>query len=229
MNEFHPEPKQLLECERETLQFLKDHLKDQEQFAELANEAKVYYFKTKYRANTTPFYFESRFGIKIEGRDGYAHISSEIEKNEGKFQKISHNLAIYEQSNNTTKILRKFHFDYDPPGTIHRQPHPIFHLQYAGKLSKRLRTMNPDASDLNMDLNGPRLCYFPTSLALLIHFILIEFPSEENKKLSELSIWREMVRRNEKEILAPFFRNCHLFFSNRCNNSLFINDFYYGN
>lgn len=230
MNEFYPEPKKLLKFERETLQFLKDCYIVKTKFAELSNDANTYYYKIKNGLKNSTFYFESRFDIKFEGRDGYAHISSEIVKeNEKKFKKISYNLAVYEQTKNSAKILRKFHFDYDPRETHHRQPHPISHLQYGGKLSKKLEELNLDAAHLDMDINGPRLCYFPISLALLIHFILMEFPGEKNDSLMERNEWRTIVKRDERLILAPFFKNCHLFFNSKNNSKLFINDFYYGN
>ena len=127
------------------------------------------------------------------------------------------------------KPLRKYHFDYAPSALSHRQPHPVFHLQYAGKLPPRLRDMDIDDSHMEPWLSEPRLCYFPMSLALLINLVLKEFPDDNNVKLTETWEWRQLVKKNEDLILRPFFKGCQTFFSQDKRGKLFINDFYYGN
>jgi hypothetical protein len=69
--------------------------------------------------------------------------------------------------------------------------------------------MKIDDSHLDVWLSEPRLCYFPTSLALLINVVLIEFPNDKNKILVDSMEWRSLIRSNEDLILTPFFK-CNL-------------------
>ncbi len=235
MSDWYPEPEKFLECERETLKFLKDTSTVAIHFTELNNEAhKLYYAIKKDQKKIRPFCFESQITVnlstkEIKNQKGIANISTYIEKEKEKFKKISYNLDIIDKSQTPSKILRKFHFDYDPPDTQHRFPHPVIHLQYGGKLSEKLKPLGLTSDHLDIGMEKPRLCYFPMSLALLINLVLIDFPDENSIKLCGTSEWRNLIRKNEDIVLKPFFANCHRFFCNRPNNRLFVNDFYYGN
>lgn len=228
IDECYPEPQKILKCERETLGFLKDDHTVQSHFNDLANHAGIYYFKNK-DSKGIPFRFESHFDISKKDWKGYANISSEIVTQDGNcFKSVSYNLTIYENNETSSRVLRKFHFDYAPSRINYRHPHPVFHLHYGGRLSGELKNMNLVESHLCQKFDSPRICYYPISLALLINFVLMEFPDEKNKKFLERSEWRTLIRRNEKLILAPFFKKCHEFF-NRKSNQIFISDFCYGN
>jgi hypothetical protein len=237
MSEWYPNPGDFFKCEQDTLRFLKDRPVVANQFPLLYNDVYKYYpylsgaIKNLEKYN---IYFESEIEInlstkKAKKKDGIAVISAEfvVEKNE--FKRISYNLTIIDKSQNPSRILRKFHFDYDPPYLERRSPHPVIHLQYAGKLSKKLEAFGLISNHLDVKMDKPRLCYFPLSLALLINLVLIDFPDEKSIKLIESSEWRDLIRRNENIVLKPFFENCHRFFCNRPENQLFVNDFYYGN
>lgn len=197
IDEWYPEPQKVLKCERETLGFLKDDQTVQSHFYELANAADIYYYKTK-DSKGIPFRFESHFDISTKDWKGYANISSEIVPQDGNcFKSVSYNLTIYEKNETSGKILRKFHFDYAPSRINHKNPHPVFHLHYGGRLFGKLKNMKLTDNHLYPGFDGPRLCYYPISLALLINFILMEFPDEINKKFLEKSEWRKLIRKNE--------------------------------
>ncbi len=223
-------PLNIIKCEFETLGFFKDNPLSYQELPILAEDANTYYsayyYKFKHHARLH-FSFESTVDIKVGGKEGIAHIGSLIEsKDTNNIDRTSYYAAICIKEEK--KLLRKYHFDYAPPGKLQRQPPPVFHLQYAGKLPPRLEAMDIDDNHLDTWLSEPRLCYFPLSLALLINLILKEFPDDKNVELIEHPKWRRLVKKNENLILGPFFKGCQTFFSNN-NNQLFINDFYYGN
>lgn len=229
----YPSPNEVVKCEFDTLIFLKNNPLLGRELSTLAMDAYAYHsanykrFKERKRKD---FGFESTFDIKIEGQAGFAAVGALIRLKDGsEFDNISYYAAICKKENPKPKILRKYHFDYAPPETTHRQPHPVFHLQYAGKLSSKLKCMDIDDNHLYPWLSEPRLCYFPISLALLLNLILKEFQDEKNRKLIESSEWRGLIRKNETLILKPFFEECHNFLSKGNDRDLFTNDFYYGN
>jgi hypothetical protein len=216
-----------INCEFETLEFLRNKDFCFEVLPILAREANRYWCANYKRDRRLGFNFESNFNIRVDGKDGIAHIGSLIKmKDNDHLYTTSCFLAIRE--NDERKLLRKFHFDYAPSTIHHRQPHPVFHLQYAGTLTPMLRKEKIDDEHLFPKLSEPRLYYFPLSLALLINLILKEFPDKINRKLIERSEWRKLIKKNEDLILKPFFDRCQTFFSNKTD-ELFTNDFYYGN
>jgi hypothetical protein len=227
----YPTPLNIIKCEFETLRFFKDNPFGYQELPILSNDANTYYSayynKLKYHAQLH-FSFESTVDIKVDGKEGFAHIGSLIEsKDTDNINRTTYYAAICRKEEK--KLLRKYHFDYEPSGKLHRQPSPVFHLQYAGKLTPRLKDTNIDDNHLDTWLSEPRFCYFPLSLALLINLILKEFPDDTNSKLIEHPEWRRLVKKNENLIIEPFFKGCQTFFSNNNTNKLFINDFYYGN
>ena len=224
-----PDPVQVIQCESRTLKFFKsNHFLNQE-MPRLSEKAYKCYRSDNKHVLRRGFEFESEFDIKIGSNKGIALIGAFIKaKDKCQFENISYYAAICENGELHKRLLRKYHFDYAPPGKTRRQPHPIFHIQYAGKLSPKLQEMRIDDSHLDVWLSEPRLCYFPTSLALLINMVLKEFPNDKNIRLVESTEWRSLIRSNEDLILAPFFKGCNRFFSGR-EKKLFINDFYYGN
>ncbi len=233
IDHWYPAPIKLINCEFDTLEFLKDSSFCYEKLPILANDAYTYYSKQYKRDRKYNFEFESNFDIKVDGKDGTTHIGALIKSKDGStFENITHYLVICKKEGTKKRLLRKYHFDYAPSHLDHRQPHPVFHLQDGGKLSQKLKRMNIYDSDLDPRdfwLSEPRLCCMPISLALLVNLILKEFPDEKNHELIEKSEWRDLVKKNEELILSPFFEGCRKFFSRDDKNKLFVNDFYYGN
>lgn len=234
-----PTPGEFLNSEFETLEYCGNKFFDYEELSSLASDAYAYHsanyneFKESNRLPKSCFSFESNFNVNIDGRDGTAYIGVLIRlKDSFTFENISYYVAVQKKEKLNARLLRKFHFDYAPPvktDSTRRQPHPVFHLQYACKLSSRLQGVGFDNSHMDPWLSEPRLYYSPMSLALLINLVLKEFQDETNLRIIQRGEWRDLIRENEKLILAPFFSICHNFFSDRHNKELLINDFYYGN
>ena len=228
-----PNPIKLIECELNTLRFIRSRIIGRGKFGKLVADADAYLpkyinlIKSK-KLQSFCFKFESCVDIKVDRRDGGAYIGAKINmKDRQALGDISYYLAVAENK----KLLRKFHFDYEPTTQIDsslKQDHPVFHLQYGGKPSKELQE-NIECEHIDSWLSEPRISYSPMSLALLINLVLKEFPDEKNKKIIEKNEWRSMIRKNEDLILKPFYERCNGFFSNRDKNNLFTNDFYYGN
>jgi hypothetical protein len=227
IDDWYPTPIEIIDCEFDTLGFFKDNFFCYQELSRLANHSNAYYSANYKRDKKSGFNFESKFNIKVDGKDGIAHIGSLIELNDtDSIDRTTYYAAIC-QEEKPNLLLRKYHFDYAPSAVPHRQP--VFHLQYAGTLTPMLRKEDIDDEHLFPWLSEPRLCYFPLSLALLINFILKEFPDDNNFKLIEHPDWRRLIKKNENLILGPFFKGCQTFFSNNNTNKLFTNDFYYGN
>lgn len=225
----YPTPQNIFDCEVETLQFIKDNFFIYQEFSKMATDAYNYFPKAK-TARNLKFEFESELQIRIEGKQGFAYLGSAIKIiNANQLDDISYYVAICNNDIPQKKILRKLHFDYTSPQSPQKHPHPVFHLQYGGKLSLKLQNENLEHQHMDAWLSEPRLCFIPISLALLINLILKEFPDEINSKIIESPEWRDLIRKNENLLLAPFYKICHNFMSTRSSHQLFTNDFYYGN
>jgi hypothetical protein len=227
-----PKPRALLECEINTLQFLRNTTRVQSEYQQLYVDAELYYNAIYQRKKSAlSFDFESELSINTVRGAGIAHIGAHITINEVQdYENLSYYIALLIKSSGKDRLIRKYHFDHTLPGTNDRQPHPVFHLQYAGEMSPGLlKKENLDYEHMDAWLKVPRLYYMPMSLALLINLVLIEFPSDKSRKIFELPEWRNLVRSNENLIIKPFYKNCHNFISTRDKTKLFINDFYYGN
>ncbi len=236
----YPKPNELLENEFGTLQFCKDNFFFNQTLEVLADDANKYH-SSKYnifknRVKNFEFNFESKFTINADTLEGIVYVGAKILKSGDDIGNVTYYVAICKEEQGKKKILRKYHFDYNPASSTQgrdnsRNSHPTFHLQYAGKLSPELEKLSMDDSHMDTWLSEPRLCYSPISLALLINLVFKEFPGEMSRRLIERSEWRNLIKKNEDLILAPFFKKCQMFFSHREQKKvkgLFTNDFYYG-
>jgi hypothetical protein len=211
-----------------TLKFFKDDPYLQEDFPALATQAYVSYYQLA--STALPFNFESELEIQIDGKQGKIHIGVQsFYDNSKNFIGQSYYMAICEAKPPRHRLLRKYHFDYILPETYRRQPHPIFHLQYAGELSPHLQNLNLEHDHIDSWLSEPRLFFMPMSLALLVNIILKEFPDDRTEKIIERREWRDLIRKNENSLLVPYYRCCNLFLSGNKPDQLFTNDFCYGN
>jgi len=46
------------------------------------------------------------------------------------------------------------------------------------------------------------------TLGLLMNTVFCEFPTEDTENIRKDSAWKNLVRRNEREILKPFYIKC---------------------
>ena len=171
------------------------------------------------------FDFQSRIdGITINNRPGTAHIGASMMAKKDDYEFLTYYFMLCDSK----KVIRKFHFDYAPTNIEKRIPHPIFHLQYAGKLSDHLLKLNLEHDHLECGLSEPRIPFIPMSFALTINLILKEFRNEQTHNVIYDRTWRDLIKTNEDLILRPYFIKCNRFFSASSSAiKLFTNDFCY--
>lgn len=220
--------------ERDTFQFLGDckAMQEEASFVKFSYDAKTYSsaLGSKKKLRNSPIDFQSYFDLKIDSKWLRFHIGSLIQND---YSQVTYYLAIcdYNMINNTCEIRRKFHFDYDNGNGPSRQPHPRYHIQYAGT--------KPSGMDdhgalyetvLYSPLSEPRLHYTPMSLALLLNCVFVEFRTELTNKISEDDEWREIIKMNEKKLLEPYYKKCKDFFAvgRHSSKNLFTSDYCYG-
>ena len=157
--------------------------------------------------------FESFIDINTQEQKRRIYFGGKISlKNKQEFENITYYLAICEETK-TSKILRKFHFDYDEGNhPKSRSDKPIFHLQYGGKISTRMKNDGFDENHCNhMDTNieFPRIIFIPMCLIFLIYIIFKEFDQETAELLfSQDSSWHKQLKASEKLLLQPFYKIC---------------------
>jgi len=233
VDEQYPLAAVFLRNELETLRYIKDSSMFEKHYNQLSRDATVKYFKLhSSMKKLQSFNFVSEIDICLDrksSRTGKAVIGADVEINSEHYEKVSYFLAICEDKNPQSRLVRKYHFDYDLYDPKGRQPHPVFHLQYAGKLSAYLDTLNLDHAHIDSWLSEPRLFYMPMSLALLLNLVLKEFNTEVTQKIIESSEWRQVIRKNEELLLAPYFKSCHNYMAGFGNsNNLLTTDYLYG-
>ncbi len=238
IDEKYPTPKDLRSNELLTMAFFQNDVYLKQEYPTFAHDCYQYYTYFK-GTQGKDLEFESELEIQINSQDGKvngkAYIGGKFyEDRKKKIIAPSYSMAI--SVVDSKRLLRRFHFDYILPDSARRQPHPIFHLQYAGKLSPRLKRDGFEHDHMDPWLSEPRLFFIPMSLALLVNTVLKEFPDERTEKIIERPEWRNLIRKNENLLLTPYFRCCNLFLSsNRTDqlltktDQLFTNDFCYGN
>jgi hypothetical protein len=122
----------------------------------------------------------------------------------------------------TSPIVRKLHFDYEldefrNPG----EPKPSSHMQVCGKLSPhhvragydpiRLRSLYPN-------WEKPRIPSTPTSLALMLNWLLLEFQTDPaSQAILRSPAWRKCVASAERVMLAPYFSAASTFLGSAAN------------
>ncbi len=223
-------PRDFIKNEFKTLKFLKDDSQIGKYFAQLSRDAGAYYDDYHERAGKSKISsvrFESNVAVALNKRPGACHIGCIISEQDGKIEELSYYIALCKLNKaGKNTLIRKYHFDYARSGKKHRQPHPVFHIQYPGELSPRLSSIIRD-DHLNPWLSEPRLCYAPMTLALVLNLVFREFPSEVSTKIIERAEWRDLIRNNEDTILKPYYYKCNQFITSPAG-KLITNDFFYG-
>jgi hypothetical protein len=107
-------------------------------------------------------------------------------------------------------IVRKVHFDYESAALRnHSEPKPTAHLQICGKLSPhhlkagyqpiRLMSLYPS-------WEKPRFPLPPTSIALMLNWLMLEFQSDPaSQGILNSPEWRKLVARAERTVLRKYF------------------------
>jgi hypothetical protein len=135
---------------------------------------------------------------------------------------LTYSVLIGEHASPELKVARKFHFDFEPAATRNlAESKPTYHLQLCGKLSSHHRNSGYVDEHINHLLpswSQPRIPVQPTSLALVLNWLFIEFGSEPSvANVRTNPRWRSLVRQAEREILKPYYEACTNFLSATAN------------
>lgn len=110
----------------------------------------------------------------------------------------------------SSPIVRKMHFDYDPQAfRSSADPKPSVHMQVCGKFSRHhvaAGYMEKRLSALYPRWEKPRIPVAPTSLALMLNWLLLEFQSDPaSQSILRTPKWRAWVAHAERTMLIPYF------------------------
>lgn len=116
----------------------------------------------------------------------------------------------YADPKKNSTVVRKLHFDYEPVVFRNaREPKPSVHMQVCGKLSPYHVSQGYSATKLSALYPGfekPRIPLPPTSLALLLNWLLVEFQSDSAaQSILSNPAWRKLVADAERIVLRPYF------------------------
>lgn len=226
----YPSPEDVRVNEMETLKFLSQNTDIRAYYSELANDAENAYRwlkAQKIRSGIILLDFESYMKINVNQEPRRVFIGGFIELADKKsYKTISYAVAISEKFQ-PSKVIRRFHFDYDDGSDVaSRSAKPFYHLQYGGKISSRMQDEGfKDEHNLHSDpeFSEPRISYFPMSLIFLVYMALKEFDREHADMLSKPE-WRARMRNSEKLMLERFYKTCCKAFSK---NQSVLMDYYY--
>lgn len=159
------------------------------------------------------FDFATHWDVECPSRDCRVILGAIIRKapNHDKIVSMSHYLCIVEGREPVRRILRKFHFDYVNEADYRRGAHPRFHVQYGGELTPAMKLMGVEDKHIQPllpSVEGPRIFFWPMTLALLMNVAFYEFPTTDTDTIKRTSEWLSLLRENERIVLAPFYELC---------------------
>lgn len=119
-------------------------------------------------------------------------------------------------------IVRKLHIDYEPIGfRNHNEPKPSVHLQLCGMLSAQQIADGYDERRLNAlypAFEKPRIPTAPTSIALLLNWLLLEFQDDPAAPpVLRNATWRKLVAEAERTVLVPYYKGAAAFLDKAAN------------
>lgn len=132
--------------------------------------------------------------------------------NKDEIGNVSYSLLICKTKEpKTSPILRKAHFDYEPVSNRnHSEPKPSVHMQICGKYSRHHAAAGYEPQRLSAlypEFEKPRIPLPPTSLALLLNWLLLEFQNgSAAQPILKDERWRKLVCDAERTVLIPYFK-----------------------
>jgi hypothetical protein len=230
INKEHPEYVKFIKNEFKTLAFIKDQPYLVDSFPDLIYEAYNTYNINEKRINNhrtvvnSILNFEAKITLPIDGIKRQIFIGANVNCN---FSHVSYMLAFCESDEDNSKLIRKFHFDYEI--NTSKSPKPVYHLQYGGELTPLMIDLQVKEENLITWLSIPRINHTPINLALLLDFIFVEFESPITSDIIGRSEWRDLIKDNEEFILKDYYKTIYNFFNSReySSKNLF-RDFSYG-
>ena len=125
-------------------------------------------------------------------------------------ERTTYYFAVLEPEGRKFRIVRKIHFDYDSSARPSRKKrHPVFHMQYGGKLSSRLERLGIIDYDkiICPVLSIPRIPCTPLSTCLLVDRMLRDFHNEETDNFVKEDQWKALLNKSEELLIRPFCEN----------------------
>ena len=206
-----------------TLRFISGLAPIKTSFFDLSNKAQIYYYQYKGKKNRS-FEFECELDLVIEKEERKVGIEVKVTPD---YAFSSYALTMYQKEADEFQLMRKFHFDFVPQ-TKFEDKKPIYHLQYGGTATPKIKTLGVDDKNIIPWLSVPRLNYSPINLALLLDVIFCEFPNETTISITERSEWRDFIKMNEELILKDYYSRMRDFFQNKHKSDFLFREFCYG-
>lgn len=211
--------------EIKTLGFIQGLTQINQSFNDLANKSQILFHQYSGRKNSDiAFQFKCDLNMLVEKQDKTIFIEALLRPN---FSEAVYVLSICDQSLIPPKIMRKFHFDFAPVVDKNDRK-PVYHLQYGGKPTPRMKELNVDDEHILPWLSSPRINSTPINLALLLDMIFCEFPSEPTYKIIGTKEWRDLIKNNEDLVTKLYYKNIAKFFTSTHKSDFLFRDFYYG-
>lgn len=115
-----------------------------------------------------------------------------------------------EDSPRNSAILRKLHIDYEHINQRNTsEPKPTIHMQWCGKFSAEQKADGFDEKKIGgfyPGLEKPRLPVAPTTIAVMLNWLLLEFQVDSAAQaILKSDDWRSLVVKAEREILKPYY------------------------
>jgi hypothetical protein len=140
----------------------------------------------------------------------------EVAQDQKSITNASYSLVICRKADPAkSSILRKLHFDYEPIAFRKAEPKPSMHMQVCGLLSRHhiaagYRELSLQA--LYPWFEKPRVPSPPTSVALLLNWLLLEFQSDlAAQNILKNPRWRVLVAEAERQLLRPYYESAARF------------------
>lgn len=219
----HLSYKDFFKNEINTLGFLHKFPRINSSFNDLASKAQLFYYQYKGKTDVT-FQFECVLDVIVEYEQRKVIVEAIVTPD---YNLASYVLTIYQGKDNPLHLMRKFHFDF-VPNVGFEEMKPIYHLQYGGSATPKMKEQGVKDENILPWLSVPRLNYSPINLALLLDAVFCEFPSEVTTGITERNEWRNFIKMNEEKMLEPYYSWVNNFFQNRHKSNFLYRDFCYG-
>jgi hypothetical protein len=132
-------------------------------------------------------------------------------------RRASYSLVICRRTNPATSPdLRKLHFDYEPIEFRNQaEPKPSVHMQLCGGLSPQQTALGYTEKRLNglyPKFEKPRIPSAPTSIALMLNWLFLEFPTDSvAQAVLKNPRWRKLVAGAERTVLITYYEQASKF------------------
>lgn len=231
LSDYPQSPVELIKLERQSLTLLAHCKALQELSRGISNDAFVALAKldgfVKRKSPGPLVEFESYLDILHSKRNlrvffgAYVATASKTE-----FENVSYYVSMFDTDE--SRLLRKFHFDFDAGKSRRPEKKPYYHLQYGGKITPLMKSHGIGAdsdTEISSWLEQPRLIFFPMSLIALVAIILKELQPSVAANVFGDAAWLGHLRHSEKAMLKAFHQQCAHVLNGK--ESLFLEHFYH--